>query len=274
MFTGVMAHAWLAGSIVAVVAGAIGFFVVARGSAFAAHAVPQAAFAGAAGASLVGLSTLLGLGVCSVGSALLIGGLGRRGRRDVATALALALMLGVGALFLSWSDDYASSVYGLLFGDVLGVSADAVVATLVLGVVALAALAALYRPLLLSSVAPDIGAARGVPPRGVEVAFLVVVALATTTAVPVVGALLMFSLMIGPPAAARSLTRRPGTAIAASSGLALLTVWISLAASYRSNWPVGFFVGVLGAAIYLAGRAAGAVSRRRAYRKPAMGRVW
>jgi zinc/manganese transport system permease protein len=256
-----MAHAWVAGSVVAVVAGAIGFFVVARGSAFAAHAVPQAAFAGAAGAALLGLSTLVGLGVFSMGSALLIGGLGRRGRRDVATALTLAFMLGVGALFLSWSDDYASSVFGLLFGDVLGVSTGAVVATLVLGALAVALLAALYRPLLLSSVVPDIGAARGVPPRRIDLAFLAVVALVTTTAVPVVGALLMFSLMVGPPAAARSLTRRPVTAIAASSGLALLTVWVSLAASYQSNWPAGFYVGVLGAATYLIGRGAGAIGR-------------
>src|ERR1700722_693375 len=107
MFSGFMVNAWLVATIVAVVGGAIGFFVVLRGSAFVAHAVPNGSFAGAAGATLAGVSTLLGLGVFSLGGALGIGLLGRRGRHDVATALTLVFMLGLGALFLSFNAGYA-----------------------------------------------------------------------------------------------------------------------------------------------------------------------
>src|SRR5271170_2769576 len=124
MFSGFMVNAWLVASIVAVVAGVVGFFTVLRGSAFVAHAIPNGSFAGAAAASLVGVSTLLGLGIAAVISALGIGWLGRRGRHDVATALALVVMLGLGALFLSLSVEYAPEVYSLLFGEILGISSS------------------------------------------------------------------------------------------------------------------------------------------------------
>ena len=112
----------------------------------------------------------------------------------------------------------------------------------------------LYRPLLLTSLAPESGAARGISLARVELAFLVIVALATSMTLPVVGALLIFSLMIGPPAAARSLTSNPAVAIGLSVVLALVTVWVAVAASFQTNWPLGFFVGVGGAVCYAAGR--------------------
>ena len=92
-----------------------------------------------------------------------------------------------------------------------------------------------------------------------ELCFLVVLALATTMTVPVVGALLIFSLMIGPPAAARSFTNRPLAAIVLSVVLALATVWLAIASSYWTQ---------------LAGR----VLRRRAERRllrrrPGLGRL-
>src|ERR1700684_1560755 len=119
MFSGFMVNAWTVGSIVALVAGVVGFFTVLRGSAFVAHAIPNGSFAGAAGASLIGVSTLFGLGVFSACRALGIGLLGRRGRHDVATALTLVFMLGLGALFLSFSVEYEPEVTSLLFGEVL-----------------------------------------------------------------------------------------------------------------------------------------------------------
>ena len=129
VFSGFMVNAWTVASIVAVVAGVVGFFTVLRGSAFAAHAIPNGSFAGAAGATLIGVSTLLGLGVFSLAGALAIGLLGRRGRHDVATALALVMMLALGALFLSLSVEYAPEVYSLLFGEVLGIATNEVAPT-------------------------------------------------------------------------------------------------------------------------------------------------
>ena len=254
MFAEFMMNTWAVATIVAPVAGVVGFFVVLRGSAFPAHAIPKGAFAGAAGASLLGISTLLGLAVFSLLGALGIGALGRRGRQDVATALALVMMLALGAAFLSRTTQYEPQIYSLLFGEVLGVSSTALLPVAALGAVCIVAVALLYRPLMLSSVVPEIAEARGIRAQRMEICFLIVVALATAMTVPVVGALLIFSLMIGPPAAARSLTSRPPLAMLLSVAIALLTVWAAIAASYLYNWPVGFFVGVLAALSYGAGR--------------------
>ena len=263
MLSGFMVNTWIVATIVAVVAGAVGFFVVLRGSAFVADALPTGAFAGAAGASLIGVNTLVGLGVFSLLGALGIGWLGRRGRQDVATALTLVMMLGLGSLFLSFSGQYASEVYSLMFGEVLGISVNEVAPVAFLGAVSVAALAVIYRPLLLTSVMPALGESRGIRAARVETLFLVVLALATSVALPVVGALLIFSLMIGPPAAARSFTDTPALAIGLSVVIAIGTVWAAIAASYQTNWPVGFFVGALGAVWYAVGRAATAWRRSR-----------
>lgn len=258
-----MVNAWVLASIVAVVAGVVGFFTVLRGSAFAAHAIPNGSFAGAAGASLIGVSTLLGLGVFSLAGALSIGLLGRRGRHDVVTALALVTMLGLGALFLSFSEEYAPAVYSLLFGEVLGISSNDIAPTAILGVLCIAAIAVLYRPLLLSSVLPEVAEAHGVSRFAMEMLFLTVLALATAMTVPVVGTLLIFSLMIGAPAAARSFTDRPPVAMALSIAFALIIVWAAIAASYETNYPVGFFVGSASAVSYAFGRGWAAWRARR-----------
>lgn len=255
MFSGVMVNAWTVATVVAIVAGVVGFFVVLRGSAFPAHAIPNGAFAGAAAANVVGVNALVGLGVCAVLAALGIGTLGRRGRRDVVTALALVLMLAIGAVFLSRSSEYEPQIYSLLFGEILGVSTTELLPVTLLGIVCIAAVIVLYRRLMLSSILPDIGEAQGVSAYRVEMWFLLVVALATAMTVPVVGALLIFSLMIGPPAAARSFTDRPAVALLLSVAFALITVWAAIAISYLSNWPIGFFVGAIGALSYGIGRA-------------------
>jgi zinc/manganese transport system permease protein len=254
MFASFMTNTWIVATIVAAVAGVVGYFVVLRGSAFPAHAIPKGAFAGAAGASLLGINTLIGLGVFSLLGALGIGAMGRRGRHDVVTALALVMMLALGAAFLSRTSQYEPQIYSLLFGEVLGVSSTQILPVAVLGGLCIAAIAVLYRPLMLSSIVPEIAEAKGIRGHRMEICFLIVVALATAMTVPVVGALLIFSLMIGPPAAARSLTSRPVLAMLLSVVIALVTVWVAIAASYLYNWPVGFFVGALGALCYGIGR--------------------
>jgi zinc/manganese transport system permease protein len=255
MFSGFMANAWEVATIVAVVAGVVGFFVVLRGSAFPAHAIPNGAFAGAAGANLIAINPLVGLGVFSLLAALGIGTLSRRGRADVVTALALVMMLAIGAAFLSQSTEYEPEIFSLLFGEILGVSTSEILPVAVLGFVSVLAVVVLYRRLMLTSIVPEIAAAWGIRIHRVEMAFLIVVACATTMTVPVVGALLIFTLMIGPPAAARCFTNRPGVALLWSVAIALVTVWAALACSFEINWPVGFFVGTFSAAWYGVGRA-------------------
>jgi zinc/manganese transport system permease protein len=263
MFDSFMINAWEAATIVAIVAGVVGFFTVLRGAAFAAHSLPNGAFAGAAGAVLIGANTIVGLGVFSLAGAGMIAGLGRRARSDVATALTIVLMLAAGDLFLSRTSNYAPEVFSLLFGQVLGVSTSELAPTAVIAALCMLAIGALYRPLMLSSVAPEVAEARGVNTRIMDLAFLVVVALVTTMAVPVVGSLLIFSLLIGPPAAARSFTNRPPVAIGLSVLVALVTVWAAIAVSYETNLPVGFFVGAISAFGYLGARAWTALQQTR-----------
>jgi zinc/manganese transport system permease protein len=263
MFDGFMIDAWIAGLVAAVLAGVVGFFVVLRGSAFVAHALPNGSFAGAAGAALVGIDTLIGLVAFALLGALGMAALGRRGRHDVVTALVLVLMLALGALFLDLGSGLALQVDALLFGEVLGVSASELVPTIAIAAGCLLAIALLYRPLLLSSVLPEVGEARGVRAGRIELGFLLVVALATATTVPVVGTLLVFSLMIGAPAAARAICDRPGRALALSVAISVTAVAVAIAGSYETDYPIGFFVGMVSAGAYLFGRLWAHARRRR-----------
>ena len=154
LFTGFMANAWAEASIMAVVGGAVGFFVVMRGATFAAHAIPQGAFTGAAGAALVGANTLVGVGAFSLLGVLTIATWGRRGRHDVVTALSLVTLLGLGALFLSMSTEYSEQTFSLLFGEPLAVSVSEILPTAAIGAACLGLVVALYRRLVLSTVAP------------------------------------------------------------------------------------------------------------------------
>jgi zinc/manganese transport system permease protein len=255
MFSSFMTNAWIVGTVVALLAGATGFFVVMRGSSFAAHAIPNGAFAGAAGATLVGVTPLAGLVTFAVVAGIGIGA--SRGRRsDVATAMALVMMLALGAAFLSLSAAYEPQVDALLFGEILGVSTSSITPVVILSLGCALALAVMYRPLLFSAAAPDLAAARGLNPTVLEMGFMLTLAIGSALTVPVVGALLTFSLTVGPPAAARLLVRRPFRALVVSMGLAVGTLWVSIAASYQTNLPVGFFVGVLGAVVYAVARVA------------------
>ena len=254
MFAPFMLHAWLVATMVAIVGGAVGFFVVARRAAFAAHALPLGAFPGAAVASLLGVNELFGLALFSGVGVIAITQLQRGERREVASALWLALALAVGVLLLSLSGAYAQSLYGLLFGEVLGISRAQVLGVALLSALALALLALLARPLLLESLSGDLAAAAFGRARSLEGAFLLIVALSTAMAVPVVGALLVFSLMVGPASGARAYTDRPWRALLLSVLLSLAVVWSALALTYLTDGPVGFFVGALSAVCYVAGR--------------------
>ena len=161
VFTGFMVNTWAEASIMAVVAGAVGFFVVMRGATFAAHAIPQGAFTGAAGAALIGANTLVGVGAFSLFGVVTIARWGRRGRHDVVTALTLVTLLGVGALFLSMSTEYSEQTFSLLFGEPLAVSASEVLPTAAIGAACLVLVVLLYRRLVLSTVAPELAAAQG-----------------------------------------------------------------------------------------------------------------
>ena len=247
-----MVHAFEAGTIVAVVAGAIGYFVVLRSSSFAAHALSHIGFAGATGAVVLGVNPIFGLLAFTLGSGIAIGALGNRLRgRDVTIGIVLAWTLGLGVLFISLYSGYATEAYAILFGLILGISANDVNVTLIAGFVTIAALIAIYRPLLFSSVDEDLASAKGVPVTALSIAFMAILAVAVTEAVQVVGVLLIFALIVTPAAIAVRFTSRPSVAILTGIALALLFTWLGLAIAYYSPHPVSFFITSLAFFTYL-----------------------
>ncbi|MGH7237255.1 MAG: metal ABC transporter permease, partial [Candidatus Saccharimonadales bacterium] len=231
-------HAFAAGTIVAVVAGVVGYFVVIRRLSFAAHALSHVGFAGAAGAVLIGLNPLLGLLAFTAGGGLSMAALGKRAaNRDVQIGTVLAFMLGLGVLFISLYKGYATEAYSLLFGEILGISAGDVVVTLIAGIITLLAVALLYRRLLFTSLDEDVAEAKGVSVFAMSVAFLLIVALATSIAVQVVGVLLIFALMVTPAAIAERLSTRPMQGIVISVLVALITTWFGLFISFYQPYP-------------------------------------
>jgi zinc/manganese transport system permease protein len=247
-----MQNAFLAGTIVAVVASVVGYFVVLRHVTFAGHALSHIGFSGAAGAVLLGISPIWGLLAFTLLAALAMGLLGERLEgRDVAIGIVLAFALGLGILFLQLYTAYASEAFSILFGSIMGISRSDVALSLGIGVVVLAALGYISRPLLFMSVNPIAAEARGVPTRLLSAVFLLIVALAVSEAVQVVGVLLIFALLVAPPATAMYLTPRLYPALSIAVGLGVLETWLGLVMAYYTNYSVSFFIASAAVAVYL-----------------------
>lgn len=245
-----MRNAFEAATIVAIVSGGIGYFLVLRGETFAGHALSHVGFAGATGAALIGLSPFAGLTLFTVLAGVGIGILGQRANRDVAIGLVLTLSLGLGLLFLHFHTAYAGMATSLLFGNVLGISSSMVWILLGMAVVTLAALAMLSRPLLFASVQPELAEARGVQTARLTSMFMIIVALATAQAIQIVGVLLVFALMVAPAATALRLTRTFAGGIGLSITLAVVIAWSSLVLAYITDWPTSFWITALGGLAY------------------------
>ncbi|WP_051684433.1 metal ABC transporter permease [Blastococcus sp. URHD0036] len=241
--TDFMRNALVGGSLVALAAGLLGYFVVVRSNAFAAHALAHIGFPGATGAILVGAPVTLGLAVFCVGGGLLIGLLGRRvADREVATGTVLAFATGLGVLFASLASANASTTTSVLFGNLLAVSDEELVVFALFTAAVALVLAVIGRPLVFASVDPAVAEARGVPVRALGVAFVVLLALTITMAVQVVGTLLLFGLVVTPAATALRLTARPGRVAAIAVVIALLSVWVGLVLAAMVDLPPSFFV--------------------------------
>ena len=248
-----MTNAFAAAGIVAVVSGLVGFFLVMRGQTFAGHALSHIGFAGATGAGLIGLAPLWGLIGFTLAAGIAMGLLSERiSNRDVAIGIVLALALGFGLLFLHYYTSFATQAAALLFGNVLAVD-HAMIATLaVLGVITLVALAAIMRPLIFASLQPELAEAKGVPLRFVSTAFLAIVALAVSECAQIVGVLLVFTLMVGPPAAAQRLTTGLWSGLTLAAALALAEAWLGITMAFYTDWPVSFCIALLSALGYFA----------------------
>ena len=250
-----MQHAFEAGTLVAIIAGIVGYFVVLRRSSFAAHSLSHIGFAGAAGAVLIGISPVFGLLLFTS-----VGGIGmtilgpRASHRDVQIGTVLAFMLGLGVLFISLYRGYATEAYSILFGEILGISSTDVLVTAIAGVVILSIVAVVYRPLLFASLDEDVAEAKGLHMHALGIVFMLLVALATSIAVQVVGVLLIFSLMVTPAAIAQRLAKQPWRAITTSVIVSLTATWLGLFVAFYEPYPVSFFITSIVFILYLLAR--------------------
>jgi len=247
-----MRTAFMASGIAALLAGTVGFFLVLRGQTFAGHALSHVGFSGATGALLFGLSPLTGLVGFTIAAGIGMGLFGEKlAERDVAIGMMLSLALGLGLLFLHFYTAAATQAAALLFGNVLGIDEAALLTLATLAVASFLALRIIIRPLIFASLESELAEARGVPVRFVSTAFLVIVAIAVAECAQIVGVLLVFTLMVGPAAAAQNFSRRLAGGVVLAAGLALAEAWGGLTLAYATDWPTSFWITALSALVYL-----------------------
>lgn len=245
-------NALFAGSLVAIVAALVGYFLVIRGLTFAGHALSHIGFAGAAGALLLGVEPIFGLLVFTIGAGIGIGRLGSNVRqRDIAIGIIMTLALGLGSMFISLYHAYAEQAYSILFGQVLGINQTDVLVTLIFTLIVISVILILFRPLLFCSIDPDVAEARGVPVDRLSMLFLVLVAITVSVSVQFVGILLIFTLLVGPVATAMRIFQRPLWVIVCAMLLGLSYIWVSVLLATNGDWPVSFYITAISFGVYL-----------------------
>ena len=272
-----MVNAFRAGTIVALVAGLIGWFMVLRRQSFAGHTLSLVAFPGASAAVLLGLSATVGFFAFAVAAALVIaaapGGAtrvaGRYSEESAVIGTVQACALASGFLFVALYKGFLTGLNSLLFGSFLGITTDEVLTLAAAGGLALVVLAAIGRPLLFASVDPDVAAARGIPVRGLGAAFLVLLGVAAAEASQITGSLLVFALLVMPAAAAQRLTPRPVVSLALTAVIGIAATWIGLTLAYFTPYPVGFYTTSVAFGIYLVATGFGGRTVRRRQAVPA-----
>jgi zinc/manganese transport system permease protein len=261
-----MVNALEAGTIVAVLAGVTGWFMVLRRQTFAGHTLSIIAFPGAAAATLAGLPVAVGyFGFCGIG-ALMLGGIAgsRRSLSSESAAIGSlqALALALGFLFVSLYHGVLNGLDSLLFGTFLGITTSQVLVLLAIAAAAVLVVVAAARPLIFASVDPDVARAAGVPVLPLGFGFLLVLGLSVAATSQITGALLVFALLVTPAATAHRITSRPALGIALSVSIALAVTWLGLALAYFSVYPVGFYVTSLSFALYVIVRVARSLAGR------------
>jgi zinc/manganese transport system permease protein len=259
-----MQHAFIAGTLIGLMCGITGVFVIARNLSFVAHTLSHIGFAGAAFAAFAGIDPLAGLLLFTLTGAAGIGRLGvRMFRRDASISVVLSVALGLGLLFLSLGNVQGNYSSTLLFGSVVGISLQDIWLIVAISSFVLFALAAGYRWLKFDSFDQTGAQAAGLPINLISVVFLLLLAAAVSVTVQIVGALLVFALMTVPAAAARFYTHSIPGMILLSALIAVMSVWFGLIAGYMTNAPVSFFIVLFNAVVYFSGMAVQMLLERR-----------
>jgi zinc/manganese transport system permease protein len=263
-----MVNAFRAGTVVAIVAALIGWFMVLRRQTFAGHTLALVGFPGASGAVLVGLSASIGYFAFCIAAALVIAALPRYqqngyGEETAVIGTVQAFGLGAGFLFVSLYKGNLNGISALLFGSFLGITTTQVLTLAAVGLVAVTVLAMLARPLLFASIDPDVAAARGVPVRALGTAFLLLLGIAAAETSQITGSLLVFALLVLPAATAQTLTTRPGCSVALTVGIGLAVTWFGLGIAYYTPYPIGFWVTTIAFGAFVLARVARALPAGR-----------
>lgn len=241
-----MWHALLAGTVIALLAGVVGFFVVLRQQSFAAHALSHIGFAGACAGILLSVNPLWGQLLLTLIAACLMAVMpDKMERKDTVIGLVLAFALGLGSLFLFLANSFAGSASHILFGDLFSVSRSSLWLMTVLSVMSLIVLALSAKGLWLSSLLPEIAAARGLPLRLLNVVFFLVLSIAITLTSQAVGILLIFTLLVGPPAMALQCSGSFWRGLGLSVALNIGFVWLAIIIAGLSDWPLSFCLSAL-----------------------------
>jgi zinc/manganese transport system permease protein len=255
-----MINALRAGTVVAVVSGALGWFMVLRRQTFAGHTLSLVGFPGAAGAILLGVSPALGyFGFC-IAAGLVIAmasppvGSAVYSEESAVIGSVQAFALACGFLFVNLYHGNLNGLTGLLFGSFLGITSGQVLALVAVAVPALVTLGLIARPLLFASVDPEVAAAAGLPVRALAVGFLLLLGVAAAEASQITGSLLVFALLVLPPATSQVITGRPLLGIGLSVALGVAVTWAGLVMAYYTPYPTGAFITTLSFAAYVAAR--------------------
>jgi zinc/manganese transport system permease protein len=247
--------ALVVGAISAVVSAVVGVFTVVRGQSFAGHALTDVATTGGSASFFYGISPLLGFlgaGVLGAGAMELVGVQRLRGR-DVATGIVLGVATGLAALYL-YLDATKSATTGaaqqILFGSIFTISSSTIPLVAVMSIITLALIAVIYRPLLLSSLSPELAAARGIALRGVGLAFMLALAISVGLSSIAIGSILSTALLIGPAATSLRLTKNLRGAFLLAGALGVIATWLGVLFAYDSYYwfpssqglPVSFFI--------------------------------
>ena len=262
-----MVNAYRAGTVVAVLSAAIGYFMFLRRQTFAGHTLSVVGFPGAAGAIWLGISATYGYFAFCLTAAVAIAAAPLRGRsradQSALIGTVQAFALACGFLFVALYRGFLGGTTTLLFGSFLGITSTQVLALVVVAAVVLLVLALAGRPLLFASVDPDVAQAHGVAVRAVDVGFLLLLGAAVAETAQITGVLLVFTLLVLPPATAQRLTARPARAVAVAVALAVVTTWLALGIAFYSPYPFGFWLSSLAFGEYVVVVAAVAALRVR-----------
>jgi len=252
------------GAIAAIVTGVVGVFTVMRGQSFAGEAFGDIGTTGGSGAFLIGVGPLWGfvVGNLIAAAAMETIGIQRTRGRDLATGIVLGASIGLAALLLyltTTEQSTTGATITILFGSVFAIVSSTVPLVAILSLLVLGLILALYRPLLLATVSPEMAAARGIPVRLVGVLYLLALALAAALAAITIGSILGTALLVGPAASALRLTKRPLVAMLTAAGIGIGAMCLGIVLAYDSyawppaghGWPVSFFVVTLVFILYL-----------------------